>query len=58
MFVQLTLLHHPDSYYSVAARLSKEIENSYYPNQYSNLSNSWHTTKQQVQKSGSRLMEK
>ena len=30
---------HPDSYYSVAARLSKEIENSYYPNQYSNLSN-------------------
>ena len=31
--------YHPDSYYSVAARLSKEIENSYYPNQYSNLSN-------------------
>ena len=30
---------HPDSYYSVAARLSNEIENSYYPNQYSNLSN-------------------
>ena len=30
---------HPDSYYSVAARLSKEIENSYYPDQYSNLSN-------------------
>jgi len=30
---------HPESYYSVAARLSKEIENSYYPDQYSNLSN-------------------
>ena len=30
---------HPDSYYSVAAKLSKEIENSYYPDQYSNLSN-------------------
>ena len=30
---------HPDSYYSVAARLSNEIENSYYPDQYSNLSN-------------------
>jgi len=30
---------HHDSYYSVAARLSKEIENSYYPDQYSNLSN-------------------
>ena len=30
---------HPDSYYSVAERLSKEIENSYYPDQYSNLSN-------------------
>jgi cystathionine beta-synthase len=30
---------HPDSYYSVAERLSNEIDNSYYPDQYSNLSN-------------------
>ncbi|MEX2363036.1 MAG: pyridoxal-phosphate dependent enzyme, partial [Balneolaceae bacterium] len=30
---------HPDSYYSVAKRLSQEIPNSYYPNQYENLSN-------------------
>ncbi len=30
---------HPESYYSVARRLSKEIPNSYYPNQYDNLSN-------------------
>lgn len=30
---------HPDSYYSVAKRLSKEIPNSFYPNQYNNLSN-------------------
>lgn len=29
----------PRSYYSVADRLSKEIPNSYYPNQYHNLSN-------------------
>src|SRR6056297_703490 len=29
----------PESYYSVAKRLSREIENSYYPNQYDNLSN-------------------
>jgi cystathionine beta-synthase len=29
----------PRSYYSVAERLSKEIPNSYYPDQYSNLSN-------------------
>jgi cystathionine beta-synthase len=29
----------PQSYYSVAKRLSKEIPNSYYPNQYDNLSN-------------------
>lgn len=29
----------PRSYYSVAKRLSKEIPNSYYPNQYDNLSN-------------------
>jgi cystathionine beta-synthase len=29
----------PRSYYSVAARLSKEIPNSFYPNQYDNLSN-------------------
>ncbi|NBV14629.1 MAG: cystathionine beta-synthase [Sphingobacteriia bacterium] len=29
----------PKSYYSVAKRLSQEIPNSYYPNQYDNLSN-------------------
>lgn len=29
----------PESYYSVAKRLSKEIPNSYYPNQYDNMSN-------------------
>ncbi len=29
----------PRSYYSVAQRLNREIENSYYPNQYDNLSN-------------------
>src|SRR6056297_3692581 len=29
----------PESYYSVAKRLSEEIPNSYYPNQYENLSN-------------------
>lgn len=29
----------PASYYSVAARLAKEIENCYYPNQYENKSN-------------------
>jgi cystathionine beta-synthase len=29
----------PASYYSVAKRLSQEIENSFYPNQYDNLSN-------------------
>jgi cystathionine beta-synthase len=29
----------PRSYYSVARRLSKEIPNSFYPNQYDNLSN-------------------
>ena len=29
----------PQSYYSVAKRLSEEIPNSYYPNQYENLSN-------------------
>jgi len=29
----------PESYYSVARRLSKEIPNSFYPNQYDNLSN-------------------
>ncbi len=29
----------PRSYYSVAARLSKEVPNSYHPNQYDNLSN-------------------
>jgi cystathionine beta-synthase len=30
----------PNSYYSTAARLNKEIPNSFYPNQYDNLSNS------------------
>ncbi len=30
---------HPDSYYSVAERLNKEIPNSFYPYQYDNLSN-------------------
>ncbi|MEM7163470.1 MAG: pyridoxal-phosphate dependent enzyme [Bacteroidota bacterium] len=30
---------HPDSYYSVASRLSEEIPNSFYPYQYDNLSN-------------------
>lgn len=30
---------HPDSYYSVAKRLNAEIPNSFYPNQYDNLSN-------------------
>lgn len=30
---------HPDSYYSVAKRLSEEIPDSYYPNQYENPSN-------------------
>jgi cystathionine beta-synthase len=30
----------PRSYYSVARRLNKEIPNSFYPNQYDNLSNS------------------
>lgn len=30
----------PNSYYSVASRLNKEIKNSFYPNQYDNLSNS------------------
>ena len=30
---------HPDSYYSVAKRLSEEIPNSFYPNQYDNTSN-------------------
>ncbi|NKC13109.1 MAG: pyridoxal-phosphate dependent enzyme [Gammaproteobacteria bacterium] len=29
----------PRSYYSVAKRLNEQIENSYYPNQYDNLSN-------------------
>ena len=29
----------PRSYYSVSARLSKETPNSFYPNQYDNLSN-------------------
>ncbi|NKB76409.1 MAG: pyridoxal-phosphate dependent enzyme [Gammaproteobacteria bacterium] len=29
----------PRSYYSVAKRLNEEIQNSYYPNQYDNLSN-------------------
>ena len=30
---------HPDSYYSVAQKLNHEIPNSYFPNQYDNLSN-------------------
>ena len=30
---------HPDSYYSVAKKLNTEITNSFYPNQYDNLSN-------------------
>ncbi len=30
---------HPDSYYSVAERLNKEIPNSFYPFQYDNLAN-------------------
>ncbi len=30
---------HPESYYSVAKKLNKEIKNSFYPDQYSNLSN-------------------
>jgi cystathionine beta-synthase len=30
---------HPESYYSVAKRLNEEITNSFYPNQYDNLSN-------------------
>ncbi len=30
---------HPDSYYSVASRLNKEIPNSFYPYQYDNLGN-------------------
>ncbi len=30
---------HPDSYYSVAKKLNSEIQNSFYPNQYDNLSN-------------------
>ena len=30
---------HPDSYYSVAKKLNKKIPNSFYPNQYDNLSN-------------------
>ena len=30
---------HPESYYSVAKRHNEEIPNSFYPNQYDNLSN-------------------
>jgi cystathionine beta-synthase len=30
---------HPESYYSLAKRLNEEIPNSFYPNQYDNLSN-------------------
>ena len=30
---------HPDSYYSVARKLNAEIPNSYFPNQYDNISN-------------------
>ena len=32
-------LDHPESYYSVAKRLNAELPNSFYPNQYDNLSN-------------------
>ena len=44
----------PNSYYSVAKRLNKEIPNSFYPNQYDNLSNPRHIMKQQGLKFGSR----
>ena len=47
---------HPDSYYSVAKRLNKEIPNSFYPNQYDNLSNRLTTTNQLVQRYGNKLM--
>ena len=43
----------PRSYYSVAERLNKEIPNSYYPDQYNNLSN----TKAHYQQTGPEIWE-
>lgn len=43
----------PRSYYSVAARLNKETPNSFYPNQYDNLSN----TKAHYEQTGPELWE-
>jgi len=43
----------PRSYYSVAERLSKEIPNSFYPNQYDNLSN----TKAHYEQTGPEIWE-
>ena len=43
----------PRSYYSVAARLNKEIPNSFYPNQYDNLSN----TKANYEQTGPEIWE-
>ena len=37
--IQNVAPEHPESYYSVAKRLNEEIPNSFYPNQYDNLSN-------------------
>ena len=42
----------PRSYYSVAKRLNEEIENSFYPNQYDNLSNALAHYGQPAPKSG------
>lgn len=44
---------HPDSYYSVAKRLNEEIPNSFYPNQYDNVSN----TKAHYETTGPELWE-
>jgi cysteine synthase len=38
-FVQPMFYQRPRSYYSVAARLAREIPNSYHMNQYDNLAN-------------------
>src|SRR3990172_6715626 len=43
----------PRSYYSVAAKLNKEIPNSFYPNQYDNLSN----TKTHYEQTGPEIWE-
>jgi cystathionine beta-synthase len=43
----------PRSYYSVARRLSKELPNAYYPNQYDNLSN----TKANYEQTGPEIWE-